>query len=60
MPPILAERQPKRCSGAMKRTSPPGTAAEEYVFQAFDVGAFHYLVKPFSDEKFKEVDKGSP
>ena len=29
------------------------TAAEEYVFQAFDVGAFHYLVKPFSDEKLK-------
>lgn len=25
--PILAERQPKRCSGAMKRTLPPGTAA---------------------------------
>ena len=25
--PDLAERQPKRCSGAMKRTSPPGTAA---------------------------------
>ena len=23
------------------------TAAEAYVFQAFDVGAFHYLVKPF-------------
>ena len=23
------------------------TAIEEYVFQAFDVGAFHYLVKPF-------------
>ena len=31
------------------------TAAEEYVFQAFDVGAFQYLVKPFSDEKLKEV-----
>lgn len=31
------------------------TAFEEYVFQAFDVGAFHYLVKPFSDEKFFEV-----
>ena len=31
------------------------TAAEAYVFQAFDVGAFHYLVKPFSDEKLKEV-----
>ena len=33
------------------------TAVEEYVFQAFDVGAFHYLVKPFSDEKFDEVLK---
>lgn len=31
------------------------TALEEYVFQAFDVGAFHYLVKPFEDEKFAEV-----
>lgn len=31
------------------------TAMEEYVFQAFDVGAFHYLVKPFSNEKFLEV-----
>lgn len=31
------------------------TALEEYVFQAFDVGAFHYLVKPFSDEKFYEI-----
>lgn len=31
------------------------TALEEYVFQAFDVGAFHYLVKPFSEEKFAEV-----
>ena len=33
------------------------TAVEEYVFQAFDVGAFHYLVKPFSDDKFEEVVK---
>lgn len=31
------------------------TAIEDYVFQAFDVGAFHYLVKPFTDEKFYEV-----
>lgn len=31
------------------------TALEEYVFQAFDVGAFHYLVKPFTDEKFAAV-----
>ncbi len=33
------------------------TVDEESVFQAFDVGAFHYLVKPFSDEKFSEVVK---
>ena len=31
------------------------TAAEEYVFQAFDVGAFHYIVKPIDNEKFVEV-----
>jgi len=31
------------------------TAVEEYVFQAFDVGAFHYLVKPFSTEKLMGV-----
>lgn len=31
------------------------TAAEEYVLQAFDVGAFHYIVKPIDDAKFTEV-----
>ncbi len=31
------------------------TALEDFVFQAFDVGAFHYLVKPFDDGKFAEV-----
>lgn len=31
------------------------TAFPEYVFEAFDVGAFHYLVKPFSEDKFAEV-----
>lgn len=31
------------------------TALEEYVFQAFDVGAFHYLVKPVDDKKLAEV-----
>lgn len=31
------------------------TAIEDYVFQAFDVGAFHYLVKPIDDEKFADV-----
>ena len=34
------------------------TAVEEYVFQAFDVAAFHYLVKPFSDEKYMMVQSG--
>ena len=31
------------------------TALEEYVFQAFDVGAFHYIVKPIDDGKFADV-----
>lgn len=31
------------------------TALSEYVYEAFDVGALHYLVKPFSDEKFCQV-----
>ena len=33
------------------------TAVEEYVFQAFDVGAFHYIVKPIDDGKFTDVLK---
>ena len=31
------------------------TAVKEYVFDAFDVGAFHYLLKPIGEEKFAEV-----
>lgn len=31
------------------------TAIEEYVYEAFDVEALHYLVKPFKDDKFKSV-----
>lgn len=31
------------------------TATEEYVFQAFDVGAFNYIVKPIDDAKFADV-----
>ena len=31
------------------------TAVEEYVFQAFDVGAFHYIVKPINEAKFMDV-----
>ena len=31
------------------------TAVEEFVFQAFDVGAFNYIVKPIDDGKFSDV-----
>ena len=31
------------------------TAMEEYVFQAFDVGAFNYIVKPINATKFEDV-----
>lgn len=31
------------------------TAIEEYVFEAFDVDAFHYIVKPFEKAKFFEI-----
>ena len=31
------------------------TAVEEYVFQAFDVGAFNYIVKPIDDGRFSDV-----
>lgn len=35
------------------------TALEDFVFQAFDVGAFHYLVKPFDDKKFENILKNA-
>lgn len=31
------------------------TAFEEYVFEAFDVSAFHYLIKPASEDKILEI-----
>ena len=31
------------------------TALPDYVYEAFDVGALHYLVKPFGDDKLSEV-----
>lgn len=31
------------------------TALDNFVFEAFDVGAFNYLVKPFNNEKFAKV-----
>lgn len=31
------------------------TGRKEYVFEAFDVMAFHYLVKPIEEKKFTEV-----
>ena len=35
------------------------TALDDFVFQAFDVVAFHYLVKPFDAGKFSEVLKNA-
>ena len=29
------------------------TGIREYVFQAFDVAAFHYLLKPIEEDKFR-------
>lgn len=31
------------------------TALKEYVFEGYDVGAFHYLLKPVDQQKFMEV-----
>lgn len=31
------------------------TGYEKYVYEAFDVSAFHFLVKPISEDKFSEV-----
>ncbi|WMJ80665.1 LytTR family DNA-binding domain-containing protein [Clostridium sp. MB40-C1] len=31
------------------------TAFQEYVFDAFDVSAFHYLIKPVAEEKILEI-----
>lgn len=31
------------------------TALKEYVFEAFDVSAFHYLLKPIAEDKFRRV-----
>lgn len=31
------------------------TASKEYAFEAFDVSAFQYLLKPVSEEKFRQV-----
>ena len=31
------------------------TALKDYVFQAFDVSAFHYLLKPIDDDQFSQI-----
>ena len=31
------------------------TGYERYVFDAFDAGAFHYLLKPVDEEKFSQM-----
>lgn len=33
------------------------TGIKEYVFDAFDVAAFHYLIKPIDEQKFADVFK---
>ena len=33
------------------------TGVKEYVFEAFDVAAFHYLIKPIDEQKFADVFK---
>ena len=33
------------------------TSAEEYVFEAYDVEAFHFLLKPVNENKLKNVLK---
>ena len=48
---IAEELRRKRCKTILIFV----TALSEYVYDAFDVGAFHYLVKPFSDEKLRDV-----
>ena len=45
---------------ALRKTQPEAvlifvTGSKEYVFEAFDVSAFHYLLKPLEETKFKEV-----
>ena len=50
----LARRLRERTSG----TQPViifVTGYDRYVFDAFDVGAFHYLLKPVDEEKFAQV-----
>ena len=48
---IAAKLRQRRCRTVLIFV----TALSEYVYDAFDVGAFHYLVKPFSDEKLRDV-----
>ena len=31
------------------------TGIKEYVFEAFDIYSFHYLLNPVTEQKFKEV-----
>lgn len=56
----MPERDGMDIAGELRKRCPDMllifvTALPEYVYDAFDVGAFHYLVKPFADEKFREV-----
>lgn len=50
----LARKIRKRTSGALPVIIFV-TGYEKYVFDAFDVGAFQYLLKPVNEEKFAQV-----
>ncbi len=50
----LARELRARCGGA-RPVIVFVTGYEQYVFDAFDVGAFHYLLKPVDEEKFRRV-----
>lgn len=36
------------------------TGYEKYVYDAFDVGAFQYLLKPIDEQRFAQVSGGQP
>lgn len=55
---VLRERQNKESGNQIKNQETVlifVTGIREYVFEAFDVSAFHYLLKPIEEKKFAEV-----
>lgn len=52
---IALARQLRQQDAALQPVIIFVTGYERYVFDAFDVGAFHYLLKPVDEEKFARV-----